>query len=358
MADARISVALGTRNGSAHVQQQVRSILNQRPAPFELIVGDDDSSDDTIALIERAHAEALATDPGLPTRLEIIRRRPALGVTANFTATLAACTGDLIALSDQDDEWMPGKLAALSAAFAADPGLLLAHTDARLVDADGAPLGLTLLEALEVTASERKRLAAGDALPVFLRRNLVTGATVMLRGSLLDSAAPIPSQWVHDEWLASVAAATGRVRLLPEPLIDYRQHGANEIGARRPTFADKIARLREPRADRASRLAHRTALLAERGRTLGVAAVVQAQLDAKADHEARRARLPRVRLARVPAVLAGALSGRYSRYSRGANDVLRDLVTPAGELSVLTLAGPSAPTGPTEPSAPTGPGAP
>lgn len=330
MADARISVALGTRNGGAFVGLQVASILSQRPAPIELVVGDDDSSDDTLAIVERVHAEARAADPSLPTVLRIIRRQPALGVTANFAATLAACEGDLIALSDQDDLWMPGKLAALAAAFAADPALLLVHTDARLVDGDGAPLGLTLLDALEATPRERAGLAGGEALPVLLRRNLVTGATVMLRRTLLPAALPIPEEWVHDEWLAAVAAATGRLRLVPEALIDYRQHGANQIGARRPTLADKIARLREPRAARAAGLARRTALLAERGRVLGVAPAVQAQLDAKADHEARRARLPRVRLARVPAVVAGALAGRYGRYSRGAIDVLRDLTTPAG----------------------------
>ncbi len=344
MADARISVALGTRNGGAHVARQVASILSQRPAPIELVVGDDDSTDDTLAVIERVHAEARAADPQLPTALRIIRRRPALGVTANFAATLAACEGDLIVLSDQDDEWMPGKLATLAAAFAADERLLLVHSDARLVDGAGAPLGLTLLEALEATPSERAGLAAGEALPVLLRRNLVTGATVMLRRSLLQAALPIPGEWVHDEWLAAVAAATGRVRLVPETLIDYRQHGANQIGARRPTLADKLARLCEPRAERAVRLARRSALLAERGRALGLPAAVQAQLDAKADHEARRARLPRVRLARVPAVLAGVAAGRYGRYSRGAMDALRDLTTPAGELPVVTRA-PAGPSG-------------
>ena len=341
MADASISVAMCTRNGEQYVARQVQSILNQRPAPLELVVGDDASTDGTIAVIEREHAAARAADAALPTTLTIIRRDPPLGVTANFAATIEACQGDLIALSDQDDEWMPGKLATLCAAFAADPELLLAHTDARLVDADGAPLGLTLLDALEATPGERAGLAAGEALSVLLRRNLVTGATVMLRRTLLESAAPMPAEWVHDEWLAAIAASVGRVRLLPEPLIDYRQHGANEIGARRPGLADKLARLREPRAERAARLATRTGLLAERGRALGLPPEVQDQLDAKADHEARRARLPRVRIARVPSVLGGAVTGRYGRYSRGAMDVLRDLVTPAGELPVMTLADPA-----------------
>ena len=41
-----------------------------------------------------------------------------------------------------------------------------------------------------------------------------------------------------------------------------------------------------------------------------------------------------------PLVIGGALSGRYGRYSRGAMDVLRDLVTPAGPLPVVTVAEP------------------
>ncbi len=327
-----------TRNGEQFVARQVQSILSQRPAPFELVVGDDASSDATIAVIEREHARASTTDPDVTTTLTVIRRPEPLGVTGNFAATMQACTGSLIALTDQDDEWMPGKLAALSAAFAADPELLLAHSDARLVDAEGTPLGHTLLQALEATSAEISGLVAGKALPVLLRRNLVTGATVMLRRSLLERATPIPADWVHDEWLAAIAASLGRVRLLPDALIDYRQHGSNVIGAQRPGFAQRLARLREPRAHRAVVLARRTAQLAERGRALNVPPEAQQQLDAKADHEARRSRLPRVRIARVPAVMRGALAGRYGRYSRGILDVVRDLVTPAGELPSLTLA--------------------
>lgn len=325
----RISVALCTHNGERHVGQQLASILRQRPAPVEVVVGDDASTDDTVVAVERAFSEALAADPSLPTELRLIRRESALGVTANFAATLAECTGDLIALSDQDDEWAPGKLVALAAQFASDPDLLLVHSDARLVDDAGRALGLTLLDALEATPAERSSLAAGNALPVLVRRNLVTGATVMLRRTLLSSAQPFPDDWVHDEWLAAIASSVGRVRLVPEPLIDYRQHGANLIGARRPTMRDRWSRLREPRTERARRLADRAARWSARARELDVTASVQSILDAKAAHEASRSRLPRFPLWRVPAIVAGAIGGRYGRYSRGAIDVVRDLVQPA-----------------------------
>ena len=327
-----VSVALCTRNGARYVAEQVRSILAQRPVPIEIVVGDDDSRDDTLAVIESVFAEARAAGRGVATELVVRRHQPALGVVGNFADAMAHCRGDLIALSDQDDVWRHDKLARLVPLFVDAAELNLVHSDARLVDGDGHALGLTLLEALEATVGERAGLTEGDAFTVLLRRNLVTGATVVFRRTLLTRAAPLPVEWVHDEWLAAIAAAQspGAVRLVPEPLIDYRQHDANEIGARRPTTADRWAKLREPRAERASLLAERTRLLAERLRALDVAPDRLALAQAKHAHEARRRDLPRWQLARIPAIVTGAVRGRYGRYSRGAIDVLRDLVQPAG----------------------------
>ncbi len=324
-----VSVALCTHNGAGYVEEQVASIFAQRPAPLELVVGDDASTDETIAIIERVHAAARVADPLMVTRLVVIRRDPALGTVRNVESTLAACTGDLIALSDQDDVWHEGRLAALTAEFAGDHELLLLHSNAILIDGAGNPLGMTLLDALEASATERRRLVAGEALPVLLRRSLVTGATMMIRSQLRDLASPFAADWVHDEWLAAVAASVGRMRLLPGALTDYRQHGQNQIGARKPTMDYRWNRLREPRTARAAWLARRTESLAARGRALAVDEKIQSELDAKAAHEAARARLPRFPLSRVPGVFNGVIRGRYWRYSRGAIDVLRDLVQPA-----------------------------
>jgi glycosyltransferase involved in cell wall biosynthesis len=324
-------VALCTHNGAAYVAEQVRSILAQRPVPLELVVGDDASTDDTVAIIEQTVAEARAVDPVLHIGLTVHRRVEPLGVVGNFAATLAACRGDLVALSDQDDVWRPEKLARIVTRFAEDPDLLLVHTDARLVDRDGEPTGLSLLDALEATPGERDGLESGDAFAVLMRRNLVTGATVVARRSLVEKAAPFPASWVHDEWLAVLAAALGFLRLEPEQLIDYRQHGSNVIGARRPTMADRLAKLREPRAERASRLVERSRVLLERLETLGAPPRHIAAARGKLGHETARARFPRARVARLPAVLGGTVTGRYWRYSRGAIDILRDLTQPAGE---------------------------
>jgi glycosyltransferase involved in cell wall biosynthesis len=333
----RVSVALCTHDGAAYLEEQLASILAQRPEPFEIVLGDDASADDTVAIAERTVAAHRAA--GGQTSLVVRRHDPALGVVGNFADALAHARGDLVALSDQDDVWRPGKLAAFAAVFGSDPDLLLAHSDARLVDATGAPTGVTLLEALEATTAERAGLERGDAFATLLRRNLVTGATVVLRRRLVDAAAPFPAGWIHDEWLAIIAAATGSLRLLPEQLVDYRQHGRNQIGARRPTAAHRWAKLREPREPRASRLVTRTTALVDALERLGdaVPAGRLAAARARLAHEVRRRALPRVPLARVPRILRAAARGDYSRYSRGAIDVLRDLVQPAPKQRATTL---------------------
>lgn len=332
-----ISVVLCTHNGAAYVAQQVLSILAQDPEPDELVLGDDASTDGTVAIVEDLVARHRAA--GGHAELIVLRHDPALGVVANFADALTHARGDLIALSDQDDAWHAGKLAAVTAAFDADPALLLVHTDARLVDAAGKPLGMTLLEALEVTSGERSGLERGDAFATLLRRNLVTGATAVIRRELLSKAAPFPAGWVHDEWLAAIAAAVGTLRLLPEPLIDYRQHGSNQIGARRPGMRERWEKLRETREPRASLMVRRSQALVDALVRLGSAVPAEHLAGARAalEHERRRRTLPRARVARLAPVAAAAARGDYARYSRGGIDVLRDLLQPAGRRSAATL---------------------
>ena len=325
----RVSVAICTYNGAAYLAEQLISILSQDPPPFEVVLGDDASSDDSVAVAEWLFAEHRAA--GHATEFVIRRHDPGLGVSGNFADALSHTRGDLVALSDQDDIWHPGKLAALVAAFEADPSLLLVHTDARMVDGTGEPTGLTLLEALEITPGERAGLEGGDAFAALLHRNLVTGATMMVRRELIDTAAPFPEEWVHDEWLAALASATGSLRLMPEPLIDYRQHGRNQIGAHRPTMSDRMKRLQVAREPRATRLVDRGSALVAKLESLGDAVSPEALDAARARlaFDERRRALPRVRVGRLPRITAGALRGDYSRYARGSMDVLRDITHPA-----------------------------
>ncbi|TFC90405.1 MULTISPECIES: glycosyltransferase family 2 protein [Cryobacterium] len=326
----RVSVALCTYNGFAFIEEQLRSILGQTEPAGEIVVSDDGSTDGTPEAVDRIFAAWQGEHPGQPVTLRVIRNPAPLGVTANFEQALAACAGELIALSDQDDVWPPERLALLRAEFRARPGLQLLHTDARLVDEIGRPTGRTLLATLGVSAAEQAAEHEGHAFDLLLRRNIVTGATAMLRRGLVQRACPFPAAWVHDEWLAIVAAATGEVDLLALPLLDYRQHAGNQIGASSLDAAGKLGRLRAPRTARNARLLARAQALQARAAQLqpSPSADTLALIDAKLAHERRRSTLPPLRAARVASVFASWRAGDYRRFGLGLQDVVRDLAQP------------------------------
>lgn len=325
-----VSVALCTRNGMPYVTEQVQSILDQTVEAAEIVLSDDASTDGTVeavqGLVERHHEERRTSVP----RLVVLLNDPALGVTANFEQAVRACSAELIALCDQDDVWRPGRLDQITREFRERPSLTLLHHDARLVDESGTPLGTTLARAIGFTASERRKEAMGDAFDVLLRRNTVTGATTVFRHELLAAAAPFPAAWVHDEWLAMIASIVGHVDYLAVPLIDYRQHASNQIGASKPTLADKVSRVVEPRTARNRRLAARAQALAERvGHISEAPDRVLALAHGKVDHERWRSSLPASRIRRLLPVLFAAVRGRYHRFGRTRYDVARDLLQPS-----------------------------
>lgn len=178
---------------------------------------------------------------------------------------------------------------------------------------------------------EKSEFHSGHGFEALLRRNLVTGATLMVRRALVSRARPFPDPWVHDEWLAVIAAATGSTDLLEDELIDYRQHAANQIGAIRRNAVGKFRRILEPRGDRYFYLGLRARVLVERLRLLGDAVPpdLVAEAAGKVAHLDTRESLRANRLLRIVPVLREAATGRYSRYSRGLGDVLRDLLQPA-----------------------------
>ena len=329
MAEApqRVSVALGTHNGVRFLGEQLDSILRQTLPVAEIVLSDDASGDGTVELAQRAVDARRATDAATP-ELVVLRNPVALGVTANFEQALRAASGDLLALSDQDDVWHPDRIARAVAEFAARPGLDLVAAEARLVDDAGAPLGATLFETLGVDAGVRERLASSP-FEELLKRNVVTGATAMVARRLVGRAAPFPASWVHDEWLAIVASVGGGIAVVPDPVVDYRQHGGNQIGVARLGTGGRLARLREPRTERNAALLARAQDLADRIPSIAPGDMrVEIETAGKLAHEAMRQGIPAARLRRISPVWREWRTGAYSRYGRGAQDVLRDLVQP------------------------------
>ena len=319
----KVHILLSTYNGIRFLQAQLDSLQQQDYPNLAIYIRDDGSKDGTIEFLQRYQAQFDNTKLSIGENLGYIR---------SFFELVRTCEdqpGDLYAFCDQDDVWRPDKLASMAERFRADPSLLLLHSDARLVDAGGESLGCSLFDALQLTAEEKQAIHADRAFEVVLRRSFVTGATAAFRRELVELALPVAQDWIHDEWLAAVAAAAGRVDFIDEPLIDYRQHDANQIGMRRRTLAMKWRDLLLPRgrllSDEAGRLRRLEAFLAEAGLRDGVERAVQ--IRHKRSHFERRVaigRLPRLR--RLLPVLHEAREGCYGLYGTGGRSVLRDLL--------------------------------
>ena len=311
----KLSVAMCTYNGERFVAEQLRSILEQSRKVDEIVVSDDGSSDGTLERVR----DALAAFPGQAPELKILTGER-LGIVRNFSRAVGACTGDIIFLSDQDDVWLPSKVGEMISVFGRDPGALLACSDAHLVDGNLAPLGRSQFQMVRMTDGLRRSLEGHEGFEVLLRRNVVTGATVAFRRELLGIALPFSDCWLHDEWLAIMAAAKGGLRLVDKPLVLYRQHGSNQCGMKpEPLSAQLVqASVKAPEYSGARRIRQ----VMERLGSSGSRRI--AHLESALAFEEKRSRLPSSRISRAFSI--GMMAGKYWRHADGARSALKDML--------------------------------
>ncbi len=202
-----ISVCLATYEGARFLREQVDSILAQLGPDDELVVNDDCSHDDTVAIL-RDYA-----DP----RIRIERNPARLGYTRNFEAAMRRCRGDIVFFADQDDVWLPGKVARMVAALADHD---VAVHDVRVVDGHLA----------ELAPSHFRMHGVRRGFWVNLLRTRYIGAAIALRRPVLELVLPLPrhTRWcAYDYWIVVLAERFLRVALVDEPLMLYRRHDAN-----------------------------------------------------------------------------------------------------------------------------------
>lgn len=133
-----VSVAMATYNGGRYLREQLDSILRQSAPPHEIIICDDGSSDDTVEVARRFAAEA-------PFKVTVDAHGQRLGYNGNFYRAVSQCTGEIVALCDQDDVWMEHKLSAAVQPFA-DASVTTVTHRIRLVDDQLTPTGFVLPE--------------------------------------------------------------------------------------------------------------------------------------------------------------------------------------------------------------------
>jgi len=220
-------ILLSTYNGASFLKQQLESIFAQSEKNWHLLWRDDGSNDDTVAVIEQ-----FMQDTGVERYQRILEPKGNVGVSASFSALLRAVPSDAarVAFCDQDDVWLPQKLARASEALSAIPDTIPALYCARqlLVGHDLRSIGLS------PNAPRPKELRNA------LVQNIATGNTVVLNYAAIDrlKKSRIPADTMHDWWAYLVVTATGgKVIFDPSPVILYRQHRRNVIGSKQGWFS-------------------------------------------------------------------------------------------------------------------------
>lgn len=224
----KLSVCMATYNGERFIAEQIGSILPQLGPDDEVLVNDDQSRDDTVALLH-----------GLgDRRISVVVNRERLGHVRNFQAAASRATGDIVFFSDQDDRWAPDKVARTLAIFDAEPRALMVHHALRLIDETGQPLGRTI-----------SPIATGLQPPAaFLARQLRRGQTYGCASAVRREALPVllpfpASVYAHDHWMAISMAVCGGLFMSDAQLIDYRQH-AHNLSPKKPAALSKQLRWR------------------------------------------------------------------------------------------------------------------
>lgn len=318
----KISIAMAAYNGGRFIAEQLESFAGQSRLPDELVICDDGSTDDTMAIVERFAAGA-----AFPVRL--YRNPENLGFNHNFARALSLCEGDLLLISDQDDVWYPSKIEQVERAISDEPGALVIVHDEHLADAEGNVLPGTFMRNV-------RKLGYPD-------RYFVAGNCTATRRELLPLLLPPVEGENYDGWFALVTDLLGVRRLLEQPLQLYRRHGGNssepELARHAPSLLSVAAPfgLKDARRGWAAQIVlleeARRRIDAERALVDGLAGPGRAEaaigrIDAETGRLRKRSQLLGLsRWRRIPSVLRLWSNGFYRDFA-GAKSAMKDLVRP------------------------------
>jgi glycosyltransferase involved in cell wall biosynthesis len=204
-----VSIALCTYNGAGYLAEQLDTLVNQTYPHIEIIVVDDSSTDETFAI--------LTTYASKYPQFKIWKNEKNLGFTGNFERAVTLCSGELIALCDQDDLWHPQKIELQVNGI--NDNIFIYH-DSEFIHEDGSGMNKKM--------SDLMNLYRGDRPEVFLFFNCVSGHSILMKKQLLEMALPLKKGFFHDWWLAYVATNIGKIDFIPQCLVQYRQHDKSE----------------------------------------------------------------------------------------------------------------------------------
>ncbi len=227
-----VCILLSVYNGEAYLNAQLDSFLAQTHSNWIVYWRDDGSSD-----ASRAIMLSFQANRGLGRCVEVLSDTERLGVAASYARLLAAVPENrMVAYADQDDVWLPEKLAWGVQALAGSgttPVLYCARQ--------------YLTDAALAVKSQSEKLRRSPNFASALTQNIATGHTLLLNpeAARLLRSVPIPKAVLHDWWSYLLVTGVGGRVIFDERCVSYyRQHGHNTVGVQRSHVRRALAALR------------------------------------------------------------------------------------------------------------------
>lgn len=233
-----ITILMAVYNGERYLKEQLDSIRMQDYSDWRLIVRDDYSSDKSVQILND-FASSVANE------VQVYINKPAYGsAKGNFAKLLNDAAGsEYIMFSDQDDVWKRDKLSIsmdkmqeLEEKYGKDIPLLV-HSDLEVASEN--------MEIISSSMFDYSGIRREATLEQLLLQNNVTGCTMLFNQPLCEGIAPFtgsPYVIMHDYFAALYAKIFGKTAFINKPLVSYRQHGNNSVGAkasRNPSYLFK-----------------------------------------------------------------------------------------------------------------------
>jgi glycosyltransferase involved in cell wall biosynthesis len=237
-----LSILLATYNSSKYLKEQIESVQNQTVQDWRMYIREDGSTDDTLKMI----ADYQKSD----SRIHIFSDGGKnIGAAKSFMKLLEHVKADYYMFCDHDDVWLPTKieksLQRIKLFELNNPHIpIVVHTDLLVVDEQLNVINKSYWKSVGLKPAV---ITSGEMIQVF---NCVTGCTMLFNNLTKEVALPYNERApMHDWWIAiQVIRNKGAVIQVEEALIKYRQHGTNEIGAKKVDanyYVAKIKNFRE-----------------------------------------------------------------------------------------------------------------
>lgn len=319
-----VSVAMCTFNGARFLPQQLESILQQTSLPDELMICDDGSTDNTLAILS-SFADRVSFSVRIHKNPERLR------FSANFAKCMDLCQGEIVVLTDQDDVWMLDRIAKTREAFAENPKLTFTFSDAPLIDEEGKPLGRTIFSGLRYPPNDQHRLDdGGDMFPFLVRWAGLLGCTLAFRSKYRKFFLPLPEAWPHDTWLTMVLSSLGPTRRLA-PVTNYRQHASQVIGAEDGSIKARVAGAQQRGLDQSRQeIEHTEQAVAAAALHPELQDVLHTSMQNRVHYLKERLRVKSGGLGQFPLFLSLLGRREYQKNGAGMRSAVKDLAMMAG----------------------------